>query len=304
MQRSCTSGGPAVSRHGTGCRILAGKGLDDRVMGSAASAVTIRTRSVTAAAYSLTGGAWQDGPGRIYDRLAEVLVARSPIRLDGCRVLDLGAGTGAAGRAVLAAGAAGVVAVDAAFGMLAYESARRPPAAVGDALALPFRATAFDAAVAAFSLNHLSDPAAGFREMARVTRPGGALLAAAYAAGDSHPVKAAVEAALADRGWMPEPWYEALRAQALPQLATLDGCAAAVGAAGLDAHVELVRVPFPEFDAGDLVAWRLGLAQHASLVARLSRQDRDAVASDALGRLGGSVPSLLRSILVVRAVRP
>jgi ubiquinone/menaquinone biosynthesis C-methylase UbiE len=255
------------------------------------------------AAYSVTGGAWQDGPARIYDRLAEVLVARSPIPLDGCRVIDVGAGTGAATRAVLAAGAAWVVAVDAAVGMLAYEAAERPPAAVGDALALPFAASAFDVAVAAFSLNHLTVPAAGLGEMARVTRSGGALLAAAYAADDTHPVKAAVEAALAARGWVPEPWSRALRAEAMPLMATVDGCAAAANAAGLDAQVESIRVPFPELDAHDLVAWRLGLVQHAPFLARLSPDDREAVAIDALARFGDATPSLVRSVLVVRAIR-
>lgn len=254
-----------------------------------------------AAAYSATGRAWQRGPGLIYDRLAEVFVSRSPVSLDRCRVLDVGAGTGAASRAALGAGAAAVVAVDAAYGMLAYEAPGRPPAAVGDALALPFRASAFGAAVAAFSLNHLSDPAAGLREMARVTRSGGTILAAAYAADDTHPVKTAVEAALAARGWVAEPWYATLRATALPRLATLDLCAEAAAAAGLDAHVERVLVPFPELDAQDLVAWRLGMPQHAPFLARLPPDDRHAVATDAVTRLGDAAP-LVRSVLVVGAI--
>jgi trans-aconitate methyltransferase len=257
-----------------------------------------------AAAYSATGEAWQRGPGRIYDRLAEVLVARSPMPFDGYRVLDVGAGTGAGSRAVLAAGAAGVVAVDASFGMLAYDAAGRPPAVVGDALALPFASGSFDAAVAAFSLNHLTTPAAGLREMARVTRPGGVLLAAAYATDDCHPVKAAVEDALSARGWVPEPWYMALRTETAPQMATADGCAAAASAAGLNADIEPLRVPFPDLTRRDLVAWRLGLAQHAPFLARLSAEDRDAVVNDAVARLGAAVPPLVRSILVVRAVSP
>ncbi len=255
-----------------------------------------------AAAYSATGGVWQRGPGRIYDRLAEVLVARSPVSLAGARVLDVGAGTGAATRAVLAAGAGAAVAVDAAFGMLAHHAADRPPAAVGDAVALPFADAAFDAAVAAFSLNHLSEPAAGLHEMARVTRRGGPLLVASYAADDSHPVKAAVEAALSARGWRPDPWYVTMRAEATAELATVAHGSAA--AAGLDASVEVVRVPFPDIDAHDLVEWRLGLAQHAPFVAQLPPAERDAVAADAVRRLGDQPPSLVRSVLVVRAVSP
>lgn len=257
-----------------------------------------------AAAYSATGGVWQQGPGRIYDRLAEVVVARSPVRLEGARVLDVGAGTGAATRAVLAAGAGAAVAVDAAFGMLAHHAADRPPAAVGDVVALPFADAAFDAAVAAFSLNHLPEPAAGLREMARVARPGGPLLVASYAADDAHPVKAAVEAALSARGWTPDPWYVAMRAHVTAALATVEHGAAAATAAGLDASVEVLHVPFPDLDAHDLVEWRLGLAQHAPFVARLPPAGRDAAAADAVRRLGGHPPTLVRSILVVRAVNP
>lgn len=260
--------------------------------------------STLAGAYSDTGGGWEQGPARVYDRLAAVLIDRSPVPLDGGRVLDVGAGTGAASRAALAAGAAKAVAVDAAFGMLAHQSTARPPAVVGDALALPFARSAFNATVAAFSLNHLTSPAAGLGEMARVTRSGGAILGASYAWDDAHPVKEAVKDALAACGWTPEPWYTALGVDALPLLATPERFAAVARDAGLDATVEAVRVPFPELDAGDLVAWRLGLAQHAPFVARLSPEGRDALVVDALARLGGETPQLVRSVVLLSAVKP
>ncbi|MBA2281465.1 MAG: hypothetical protein H0W25_09565, partial [Acidimicrobiia bacterium] len=41
-----------------------------------------------AAAYRATGAAWQAGPGPVYDRLAEVLVARCPGGVAGRDVLD------------------------------------------------------------------------------------------------------------------------------------------------------------------------------------------------------------------------
>lgn len=44
---------------------------------------------------------------------------------------------------------------------------------VGNALALPFADDEFDAATIGFGLRNLSDFAAGFRELARVVRPGG-----------------------------------------------------------------------------------------------------------------------------------
>ena len=257
-----------------------------------------------AAAYSATGAAWERGPARIYDRLAELVVAALPVAVAGGSALDLGAGTGAATRALVAAGAARVVAVDAAVGMLAHDAAQRPPAVAGDALALPFAVGAFDATVAAFSLNHLADPAAGLREAARVTRPGGALAASAYADDDDHPVKHAVVAALTARGWTPEPWYQALQRDAAPKLATVDAARAAAVAAGLDADVEHTRVPFPDLDAPALIAWRLGLAQHAPFFDALPTDaERAALAEDAAARLGGSWPPLERSIIILGAVR-
>src|SRR5262249_26514305 len=158
-----------------------------------------------------------------------------------------------------------------------HDAATRPPAAVGDASALPFANRSFDAAVAAFSLNHMKDPAAGLREMARVTRLGGSLVAANYAADDTHPAKAAVEAALSARGWTPDPWYAVLRAATMPLLASIASCEAAARTAGLRAEIEAVRVEFPDLGPHDLVAWRLGMAQHAPFVERMPPSEREAV---------------------------
>lgn len=255
-------------------------------------------------AYSATGAAWQAGPGRIYDRLAEVVVDWSAADLRGAHVLDVGAGTGAASRATLAAGAARVTAVDAAVGMLAVDARDRPTAAAAELLALPFSDVAFDAAVAAFSLNHVADPASGLREMARVTRSGGSLIASAYAADDTHPVKAAVEAALTTRGWRPDPWYVRLRHEIVCLLDGVDGAAGALRAAGLPGDVAHVRVPFPDLSPSELVAWRLGMAHHAPFVARLEPGERGRVVDDALDRMGSEVPPLTRAVILLRAVRP
>lgn len=259
--------------------------------------------SAIADAYSTTAAAWQRGPDRIYDRLSTVVVGRSPVGVRGAHALDLGSGTGAATRALQAAGAAHVVGVDLAWGMLAWNAGHRPPAVVGDALDLPFADGAFDLTVAAFSLNHVADPAAALGEIARVTRTGGGLVVAAYAADDTHPVKTAVERVLIARGWTPEPWYNAFRVDAAPKLATVDAGREAVAGTGFDAHVEALRVPFPELMANDLVAWRLGLAQHAPFVAAL-RSDRERAALTAeVARLGAAWPALERSIIVLRGVR-
>ena len=169
-----------------------------------------RSPDSTAAAYSQGGRAWAAGPTRIYARLAELLVAASPVSLTERLVCDVGAGTGVASRAAAAAGAA-VIATDIAPGMLTVDRSDRPPAVVADATSLPFADAAFGGVVAAYCYNHLDDPAAGFREARRVTAAGGVVLASAYADDDAHPVKAATEQALREIGWTAPEFHLELR---------------------------------------------------------------------------------------------
>ncbi len=255
-----------------------------------------------AGAYSASASSWGDGPGAVYDRLAEVLLAHSPVSVRGATVIDIGAGTGAASLAAVRAGARRVLAVDVADAMLAVNAARRPPAIVAEATRLPFRRASFDVAVAALSFNHLRDPAAGFVEAARVVAGGGAVVASAYAADDAHPVKRAVEQALGELGWTPPRWQIELYRDRAPLLATVDGCAAVVRSAGLVAEIRNVRVAFPNLTAQQWVMWRLGMAQHAPFVAALPEDRRRHVVRLARRLLGDDPPPLVRSIMIV-AVR-
>jgi SAM-dependent methyltransferase len=252
------------------------------------------------AAYSATGAAWQQGPERVYQRLADVLVAASPISLAGLVVADVGAGTGAASRSIARAGGR-PVALDLAPGMLRVDQSTRPPAIVADVRRLPLAAGSCGAVVAAFSYNHVPDPELALADAARVVGPGGAVLASAYAADDTHPAKAAVEAAATQLGWVPAPWIGDLRGTSIPVLASIDGARASSRAAGLDAEVQRIDVSFPELGARDLVAWRMGMAQHAPFIGALSDGDRADLEHRALEILGPDPEPLVRRMIVLTA---
>jgi SAM-dependent methyltransferase len=251
-------------------------------------------------AYSATGSAWRDGPERVYQRLADVLVAASPISLVDLTVADVGTGTGAASRAIASAGGR-PIAVDVAAGMLRVDQRERPPAVVADARQLPLASGSCAAVVAAFSFNHVPDPEVALAEAARVVGRAGVVLASAYAEDDAHPVKGAVEIAVAEEGWSGDSWIDDLKAHAIPMLATTDRAAEVATSAGLDATATAVTVPFPDLSPVDLVAWRLGMAQVAPFVASLSGAVRRRVEARALDLLGPHPEPLVRRMIILTA---
>jgi SAM-dependent methyltransferase len=251
-------------------------------------------------AYSATGAAWRDGPERVYERLADVLVAAAPIPLAGERVADVGAGTGAATRAIQRAGAHPIQ-VDLAEGMLGVDRCQRPPAVVADARRLPLASGSCAAVVAAFCLNHLPDPDHALVESARVVRPGGVVLVSAYAEDDTHPARIAVEDAITELGWTADPWIAEMRADSMPVLATPERALAVAARAGLDATAQEMAVPFPDLSPADLVAWRVGMAQVAPFIASLPEAARRQVEARALDLLGPHPDPLVRRMMVLTA---
>jgi SAM-dependent methyltransferase len=248
-------------------------------------------------AYSETAADWAAGPARVYSKLADLLVAFSPAPLDGSTVLDLGCGTGLATRAAKAVGAR-VVGADLALGMVLEDRDRRSPATVGDAVRLPFRCGAFDVVLAAFSLNHLRQPDAGVAEAARVGR---VLLASTYAVDDDHPVKRAVEIALADFGWTRPAWYKAVQ-ESMAAWGTVDEATGVIVRGGMQPiEVKKVDVAFPELRPVDMVAWRMGMAQSAPFVGSLPPEMRAGCVRRAIELLGPSPPPLVRRAIFLSA---
>ena len=115
----------------------------------------------------------------IHRRWRRRLVRRAAVA-PGMRALDVCCGTGDLSFALRAAGA-DVVGADFCAPMVA-EAARKAthrapvPFLVGDALCLPFAAASFDLVTVAFGIRNVADPRAGLAEMARVARPGGAVV--------------------------------------------------------------------------------------------------------------------------------
>jgi SAM-dependent methyltransferase len=148
------------------------------------------------AQWTEAAGTWDregDLIGQSTRAVTEALVAAAGIR-PGMRVLDVAGGTGDPTMRLLSLlGPAGrVVCTDLTPAMLAAARRRvgspeRACFAAGSAEALPFPAATFDAVVSRFGVMLFADPAAGVREMARVTRPGGVIAAAVWGAPERNP---------------------------------------------------------------------------------------------------------------------
>ena len=249
------------------------------------------------AAYDAAAADWAAGPEQVYAPLARALVAAAPLPVPGRRILDLGAGTGLAGRAALAAGADRVVAADLAVAMLR----RAGPAqhlVAADAAALPFRDRAFDLVVAAFCLNHLGRPGAALGEDRRVGR---ALAASTFAPGWTHPAKLAVDEALRPFGFRPPAWYRSVQRHAGPAAQDPARLAAQAASAGFtDVRVRIMTVPTGLSAPAQLAAWRLGMAQVAPFLQSLDAAQRAAArrAAEQAVAVAGTGP-LVISMLVL-----
>lgn len=217
------------------------------------------------------GDAWAAGPDRVYGLLAAAAVDLIPDDLTGRMALDAGAGTGAAGRALAARGAA-VVSVDASASMVRRADGVR---LVGSVAGLPLRDGSVDAAVATLVLSHVDDPVGALGELGRVTRAGGVVCATAFPYGVGHRVKEIADQVLAEAGYRAPDWYTTLKTSGEQRVGTAANLVALAAAAGLrQPQVHRCDVDLTGLPVAALVAWRLGMAPVA---AWLSAQDSPAL---------------------------
>jgi SAM-dependent methyltransferase len=252
-------------------------------------------------AYGAAASAWAGVPGTYYRKLGDALVGAARDEIRGGRVLDVGTGTGAVAAAAVAAGARWVVGTDLAFGMVNHASAARPVGVVAGASRLPFVDGAFDAAVAGCVLNHIPIPSGALREMARVARRGGVVLASTFRAGPSHPVKECVDTALAPFGFVSPPWHDALKEEIEPLTATPERLLAVARDAGLtDVSVVEHTIDSGLRSAEELVELRFGMASSAPFVARLDEVTRARAFAAAVAAVGPDPEPFVARLLVLR----
>jgi len=163
--------------------------------------------------------------GPRFEAVAE-LVWRRVAPAPGAVVLDVGTGTGIVPH-VLARrpdSVAVLIGCDRSRDMLQVARSRTASLDVvaADAVALPFRDSAFDVVTASFVMSHVADYRAALVEARRVLRPGGALAITSWAAGEDEPSR--VWSRLL-AGMVPADELEAAFARLAPSMSVFDNAA-------------------------------------------------------------------------------
>ena len=252
--------------------------------------------------YDRSAESWDAAAGKVYGPLGRVLLDSSPFDLAGRFVLDAGCGTGAVAHAALEQGAR-VVAVDRSVAMLRGRRAAPLTAVAGDVLDLPFGNQGFDAVTAGFVINQVR-PADGLAELARITRPGGAVLASTWASRPPDPVKRAMEEVLLASGWTRPPWYVSMKSTLEPISGDPDRLAEAAREAGLtEVRATMLRADLRIDDPAAVVAYRLALPHIAEWFYALDDARRKALTDQGI-RAVRTLLSAWRPAVVLLSGRP
>ena len=236
------------------------------------------------AAYEQMMGIWSRFAGEIF---LDWLAPRP-----GLRWIDVGCGNGALTQLLVERCApAEVQGIDPSEGQLAFARTRSTSRVVefrqGDAMALPFPAGRFDAAVMALVLIFVPDPAKGIAEMVRVVRPGGTVATYMWdMLGGGFPVDP-ILVEIRAMGFVPQrpPRMEASRMEALRGLWT------GAGLEAVETREIAVQRTFTDFD--EFWMTQLMFPSVAPIVAAMAAGDvetlksrvRTALPADAEGRI-------------------
>jgi SAM-dependent methyltransferase len=196
--------------------------------------------------FEVSADAYERFMGRYSERLAARFADLAGP--DPGRVLDVGCGPGAlSAELARRLGANRVTAVDPSASFVAAAAARLPDVQVHRAAAeeLPFPDGGFGAALAQLVVQFMADPVAGMREMARVTRDGGALGACVWdhGPGGRGPISGFWTAALAL-----DPRARDESGRAGTQAGELEALAGAAGWRRVTGGTLAVRVPYAGFE--------------------------------------------------------
>jgi hypothetical protein len=154
-------------------------------------------------------------------------------------------------------------------------------------------------------LNHLTDPDTGLAELARVTRPGGAVLAAVFG-NDSHSdARDRIDAAALAAGWQVPDWYRRMKSAAAPILGTAPAMAVAARAAGLTAvQTEERQVHVGVTQSRQLVRYRLSNPIFADWLDTIGAQGAQAFARQAEQAVGSAMAPFRPAVIFLRALVP
>jgi ubiquinone/menaquinone biosynthesis C-methylase UbiE len=216
----------------------------------------------------------------------------------GKRTVDVGCGPGAlTAELVKRVGTDNVSAVDPSPSFVDAARTRFPEVDIRQATAeeLPFEDQSFDAALAQLVVHFMSDPVAGLREMARVTRPGGVVAACVW---DHHggrgPISPLWDAASGTEG---ESRLAGSRGGHLTELFD------AAGLAEIEETALTVHVEHPTFDEW-WEPFTLGVGPAGGHVKNLSPEERTALRERLRERFPDEPFTIDASAWSARGVRP
>jgi ubiquinone/menaquinone biosynthesis C-methylase UbiE len=255
--------------------------------------------------YGRSAGLWTSGLDHIYRRFAGAFVRAAPIDVAGCRVVDVGAGTGALSAELRLVGV-DPLAVDLSSAMLRQARALSADlrTVVADAVRLPLAPKSIDALYSAFLINHLPEPHLLLAEATRVVVGGGLVMVMTFAAGGDHPAKVAVDEVARRWGWRPPAWFEEQRRWAA-QTDTPEALARHAERAALPVtDLRVIEVEAGPLTPAELVAWRLGHAHLAGYVTQLAPDVRHQLVRHAVESVGSCPQPLGRELLILSSRLP